>query len=119
MNCRYDVLCCRRTIIVGEGDERTVFITYAEDIATFQRFAEALIAGDRTSLVQDAVGGALLPGMRVYEYKPVAFTHDLGMKSGDDRLLDDNIVGGVTANIGYLRGKRIVWPILVDVGAYL
>jgi len=58
-----------------------VLIAYAEDVASFQGFAEGLIALNNTPLVQQPVGGALLLWMRVYKYEPVAFTHYLSMKS--------------------------------------
>lgn len=103
-NDRYNLLDRGRAIIIGKSDERTVLIAYAKDVSSFQWFAEGLIARDGAAHVQQSIGCALLLWVRMFEYKIIAFTDDLGMKSRDDRLIDDNIVVRVAPDADYRFG---------------
>src|SRR2546421_8241120 len=85
---RNDLLDGATAIIEGECDQRAMFITDTVEITTSKRFAIWFISLNVAPLIKQAIDGCCPRWMRMHEHELVTFTHNLGMKSGDNACID-------------------------------
>jgi hypothetical protein len=95
------ILLSAGPIGVGERNEGTIFIAYAEDITVRQGLVELLFAADFATLVQKAIERPLplIGRVRMDEDKLIALTHNAQVETGDNAIVDDNVIGGISPNI--------------------
>src|SRR5436309_472746 len=74
---RRSLLLCATSIIIGEGDKRTVFIADTEEVSTRQGFMERFISSNFATLVEKPIEGLLTSWVRMDEEKLISLAHNL------------------------------------------